>query len=251
MALNFATKSPRNTAYDQLVLWILLAGAVIVGAIVTYDTGFLSYLYAADTSRISVLITVLFLVFSAYCLIATIQLGRELGVAESVSRRLDEGEAPSRQSGRFAVGDMIVQRGVVGDHLSDVLLKRLRDSNATPGALLDSFISQFRSRTRLGTYGSDVLYKLGMLGTVIGFIQMLATMDGISQFDPETLRNTLQQMTSGMATALLTTIAGLVTGLILRVQFNLLEAVAARVIKETVRIDDIYLAPEASVDVRT
>lgn len=251
MALSLASRSPRNTAYDQLVLWILLAGAVVAGTIVTYDTGFLSYLYSADTSHISVLITVLFVAFSIYCLIATIQLGRELGVAESVSSRLDAGDTPSLRDGRLVVGDLVLARGMVGDHLADVLLKRSRDSSATPGALLDSFISQFRSRTRLGTYGSDVLYKLGMLGTVIGFIQMLATMDGISQFDPETLRTTLQQMTGGMATALLTTIAGLVTGLILRVQFNLLEAVAARVIKQTVRIDDIYLAPEASGNVRT
>lgn len=250
MALSIAGRTPRNTAYNQLVLWILLAGAVIVGAVITYDSGFLSYLFAADTSRITVLISVLFLVFSGYCLVSIAQFGRELATAEAVSSRLDAGETPVRLDRGFAIGDVVLGRGLVASHLNDVLLKRSRDNTATPGALLDSFISQFRSRTRLGTYGSDVLYKLGMLGTVIGFIQMLATMDGISQFDPETLRHTLQQMTGGMATALLTTIAGLVTGLILRVEFNLIEASAARIIKETVRIEDIYLAPRAAADVR-
>ena len=237
------TDNVRNRAYDKVVLWLLLAGLVILGLVVSYDYGFLQYLFVADSSHVSVLIAVLFAAFSLYCLITIVQFSRELHVAELSSSRLDRGELARVEAGVTRIGDYVVPHGWLGDHLSDILLKRSRDPNAGPGVLLDAFISQFRSRARFGIYGSDVLYKLGMLGTVIGFIQMLSTMDGIAQFDAETLRTALRGMTGGMATALLTTIAGLVCGLVLRVQFNMLEAVAADVIKRTVRIGDIYLAP--------
>ncbi|MHA6728828.1 MotA/TolQ/ExbB proton channel family protein [Devosia sp. A369] len=237
-----------NRAYDKVALWLLLAGLVVLGLVVGYDYGFLQYLFAADSSHVSVLIAILFAGFSLYCLATIVQFSSELHVAKLSSHRLDLGELASVNAGVTRIGDYVLPRGWVGEHLSDILLKRSRDPNARPGVLLDAFISQFRSRARFGIYGSDVLYKLGMLGTVIGFIQMLSTMDGIAQFDPETLRTALRGMTGGMATALLTTVAGLVCGLILRIQFNLLEGVAADVIKSTVRIGDIYLAPLPMTD---
>ncbi|HHY49734.1 MAG TPA: MotA/TolQ/ExbB proton channel family protein [Alphaproteobacteria bacterium] len=243
----------RDRSYNKVVHWILVAGLTCLGAVVLYDYGFLSYLYAADSSRISVLITVLFVGFSLYCLGIIFRFSQELSLVTEAAQRLARGEAPRVHDEDIWLGDFRLPRPrLVTEHLLDLMLKRQRDAEAQPGVLLDSFISQFRSRTRFGTYASDVLYKLGMLGTVIGFIQMLGSLDAIEDFSTETLRASLQTMTGGMATALLTTVAGLVCGLILRVQFNMADAVAADVVKRTVRIGDIYLAPTAKTapDVR-
>lgn len=245
----------RDRAYNKIVYWVLLAGLCILGAVVLYDYGFLTYMYGADTSGISILITVLFVGFSLYCLIVLISFSRELAVATDVSERLSRHETVLVVGETVEIGGTALPRTrLVSEHILDLLLKQARNAAAGPGVLLDSFISQFRARTRFGVYAADMLYKLGMLGTVIGFIQMLGTIGGMSDFTTESLRESLQGMTGGMATALLTTIAGLVTGLLLRLQFNLADAVAADVVKKTVRIGDIYLSPrtqEAPADVRT
>ena len=67
-----------------------------------------------------------------------------------------------------------------------------------------------------------VMTKLGMLGTVIGFIMMLSTCLGsLSLQNVQAVQATLSNMTTGMSTALVTTATGLVCSLILQLQiFN-------------------------------
>jgi len=65
----------------------------------------------------------------------------------------------------------------------------------------------------------------------------------MQKFDVETLREALQQMTAGMAIALLTTIAGLVCGILLRIQYNIADSLAAEVLRTTVRITEVRLVP--------
>jgi hypothetical protein len=67
-----------------------------------------------------------------------------------------------------------------------------------------------------------VMTKLGMLGTVIGFILMLSTCLGnISFQNVQSMQSVIGSMTSGMSTALVTTATGLVCSLVLQLQiFN-------------------------------
>ena len=67
-----------------------------------------------------------------------------------------------------------------------------------------------------------VMTKLGMLGTVIGFILMLSTCLGdISFQNVQSMQSVIGNMTSGMSTALVTTATGLICSLILQLQiFN-------------------------------
>jgi hypothetical protein len=59
----------------------------------------------------------------------------------------------------------------------------------------------------------------------------------------ETLRAALQRMIAGMAVSLLTTIAGLVGGILLRVQYNLAEALATDIVQTAVRMTETALVP--------
>ena len=70
-------------------------------------------------------------------------------------------------------------------------------------------------RVKTGWFFSDVLITLGMLGTVAGFIMML-------EGDISAAKTALASMSKGMGIALYTTAAGVVGGLLLKVQlFNL------------------------------
>jgi len=74
-----------------------------------------------------------------------------------------------------------------------------------------------------GWFVSDIMITLGMIGTVVGFIYMLATCFGnIDITQPQTMRLALNRMSMGMGTALYTTASGLICSLLLKLQlFNL------------------------------
>lgn len=70
--------------------------------------------------------------------------------------------------------------------------------------------------------------KLGLLGTVVGFIVMASQIGRMPSFDIDQVQNLLKQMTAGMAIALYTTLVGLIANLWLGLQLLLLDRVADR-----------------------
>ena len=109
--------------------------------------------------------------------------------------------------------------------------------------LMMSLGAEFRRRTKIGTYGSDLLYKLGMLGTMVGFVMMLNSMGDLSNFDVDTLRGALQKMIAGMAVSLLTTIAGLIGGILLRLEYNIADALVTDISQTAVSFTEASLLP--------
>lgn len=65
---------------------------------------------------------------------------------------------------------------------------------------------------------SELCLSLGMVGTVIGFIQMLAGFSTINVSNPTSLQNMIVAMSFGMSTALYTTLVGLIFGNLLKLQ---------------------------------
>ena len=83
---------------------------------------------------------------------------------------------------------------------------------------------ELSNRHALGYLAVDILLKLGLTGTVIGFILMLLPIGEITDFDPQILQKLLGTMSGGMAVALYTTLTGLVTSMLLKFQYFLLDS---------------------------
>jgi hypothetical protein len=80
-------------------------------------------------------------------------------------------------------------------------------------------VNEYCQKNEVGWFASDMFLTLGMIGTVIGFIFMLSTsFADISTANVVTLKAALSKMSMGMSTALFTTAAGLICGLILKIQ---------------------------------
>ena len=60
---------------------------------------------------------------------------------------------------------------------------------------------------------------------IIGFILMLTPIGEIKEFDPSLIQQLLSTMSGGMAVALYTTLAGLLTSSLLKVQYHFLDSV--------------------------
>ena len=83
---------------------------------------------------------------------------------------------------------------------------------------------ELSNKHALGYLAVDILLKLGLTGTVIGFILMLLPIGEIRDFDPQVLQQLLATMSGGMAVALYTTLTGLVTSMLLKFQYFVLDS---------------------------
>jgi len=84
-----------------------------------------------------------------------------------------------------------------------------------------------------GWFAADSVLKIGLLGTIIGFILMLAPIGELTSFDATSLQSALAAMSAGMAVALYTTLTGVIANIILRFQFQFLaDAMQKRLTQE-------------------
>lgn len=74
-----------------------------------------------------------------------------------------------------------------------------------------------------GFEAADQAMALGMLGTVIGFIIMSRSFATVDFSNVENIKELLVMATSGMSTALYTTVSGLIASIIIRLSYYIFE----------------------------
>lgn len=103
-------------------------------------------------------------------------------------------------------------------HWCQLLGEKLSDKRADE----EDLESRMERWLNHGWFAADLCLKIGLLGTIIGFILMLSPIRDLTAFDPANLQNALKAMSGGMAVALYTTLAGLASHILLRLQYQLL-----------------------------
>ena len=90
-------------------------------------------------------------------------------------------------------------------------------------SIRDEFKAKLYEFVDNGFFVADLLLKLGIVGTVIGFIIMLSSLSTIDEMNLSKMNNLLLSMSSGMKVALYTTLSGLIGSILLTIQNNFLE----------------------------
>lgn len=81
-----------------------------------------------------------------------------------------------------------------------------------------------RRGTDLQWFLADAVLSLGMVGTLFGFLMVLySTFEGIDVTDTESMKQAIESLANGMGTALLTSLVGLVSSIIIKFQLVILE----------------------------
>ena len=176
---------------------IILLTVIIFSFYVFYDLNFLNLILVSDKSKISMLILTIYLVATMHWMY--------------VARNLD-----SEMKGEGKVSDFL----------------KVSESKTATGrqSLLKILEDELSNRHALGHMISDILLKLGLTGTVVGFILMLLPIGEMKDFDPEKKQPLLSSMSGGMAVALYTTLSGLVTSTVLKFQYFLLDSSLSKLI---------------------
>ena len=173
---------------------LLLLVLIIFGVWILDERGLLAVVLEGDKSQISTVIGCLWIISSIYWLYLS---------------KIISDERNSFENMEFKNKKLLVSR-----------FFNSLEKNEDKDVLINAFESEFEKKISYGLVASDVALKLGLLGTIIGFILMLKPIADLNSTSPEDLKIALSSMSSGMAVALYTTLTGLIVSTLLRIQFH-------------------------------
>jgi hypothetical protein len=236
-------EAPAGSAADRapLLRWLIFTGATVFAAIVLWSYGLIRLMIASDRTYLSSLIALIYVGASLHCLWRTIVISREGDAGRRTASRIEAGGAD------FAAADApaALPDGLIADHIRDLALKARTQGQGRldQTLLLRSLADRLRGSNGFGAFASDTLLKLGLLGTIIGFIIMLAPIAGLDASDKSMLKSSMGLMSDGMAVAMYTTLAGLVGSILLRIQYYMLDTATAKVFSRAVTLTETRVVP--------
>ena len=224
-----------------LLLWMIFTGLSIFAAMLLWHYGFIHLMVVSDRTYISSLIAVLYIVTCGHCFWRTRAIARE---AEAGRRCLTVLSAPDGAK-VLASDARALPAGMVTDHIRSLVTKAAMQGagRIDQTLLLRSLADRLRGSNGFGAFVSDTLMKLGLLGTIIGFIIMLAPIAGLDAADKVAMKSSMGLMSGGMAVAMYTTLAGLVGSILVRIQYYMLDAATQRVFSDAVMLTETRVTP--------
>lgn len=180
--------------------YLLLKASLVLSLIIfsfylLFQLDLIALIINSDRSKISLIILVIYLLATLHWFYIAITLDKEISSIDK----------PEKNT---LIGRYLIKRN------------ELEKTQSLYNLLED----ELSNRHSIGYLIVDILLKLGLTGTVIGFILMLLPIGEIKDFDPQILQKLLSTMSGGMAVALYTTLTGLVTSMLLKFQYFLLDS---------------------------
>jgi hypothetical protein len=226
-------------AYSLLLRWLLLAGLMLFTGWVLWDQGLLQRILLSDPTRITLIIGLLFLAASGHCALRSLYLSTEQEALQRIVRGLTGEPRPGR------IDPVLLEGSLSGEFLRGLLSKPVSrtggEARSDSQLLAQVMAEQARGQHEAGWFVSGLLIKLGLLGTVVGFVLMLAPVAALESFDLSDIQGLLRRMTGGMGVALNTTLLGLACSMLLSLQYLMLDRAADRLVAAAVHLAETRL----------
>jgi hypothetical protein len=229
-----------------LLHWMIFTGLCAFAGVLLWQYGLIRLMVASDRTYISSIICVLYVASSLHCLWRTLAIAREADASRDAALMLAKNTALSATPGAAPSSwPDTLPPGLVSDHIRNLVVKAetQQSGRVDQTLLLRSLADRLRGSNGFGAFASDTLMKLGLLGTIIGFIVMLAPIAGLDASDRAMMKSSMGLMSDGMAIAMYTTLAGLVGSILLKVQYYMLDAATARVFSQAVTLTETRVVP--------
>ena len=215
-----------DSSGGTFLYWLAIAGLMLLGGVLFIHFGLLALFLEQDASRLSLVILAGLIIASGHAgyrswlMDKELKCARGLGAADVILSSEDNSSIATNYQN--AVATALANGREVADlvNLGTDLQQQVRAGHAS------------------GWFVADLMIKLGLLGTVIGFMFMLSSVAQMETTDLNAAKLMLTQMSGGMRIALFTTLAGLSSGLILGIQYQLLDRAADRLFGIIVTIVD-------------
>jgi hypothetical protein len=194
-----------GTYYPQL--WFLLISLLVFAVYVAWDLRIFAHIAALDKSYMASLIIALVLAASVHCGWHILQYANRIRKLETWLGQqliLDASSTPFLQQ-----------------YLTDLSTDPQPDSSSDD-AIVEIHADRIRAPVELGWFFVDLSVRLGLLGTIIGFILIFSSLTSINISGGDELKDLLIAMSGGMGTALLTTLTGLIGASMVSFQYLIL-----------------------------
>jgi len=203
----------KNTHIDNIfIYWIYFVSLIVISIYIMESFNLISTIFRDDISYISSLIAVIFL---SYLTLG----GYHLYKLRDALYFLDSNKDITKNNIFVVIYNDF--RVLYSEKNNEVNKPQMFLTNLQ--SIRDEFKAKLYEFVDNGFFVADLLLKLGIVGTVIGFIIMLSSLSTIDEMNLSKMNNLLLSMSSGMKVALYTTLSGLVGSILLTIQNNFLE----------------------------
>lgn len=244
---------PEKGQHHLLLVWLIFTCLLLFSLFMVWHAGWLSLLYQSDKSRICWVITLLYLFISLHCAMRIMAVSRQLNATSEVRRTImtEKDLHFSKVNGDVVVNDTVtLPKSLITEYIHDLMHKyatyrrvETGDSSNDNKDLLEVYESRLKGQHEIGWFVSDLMIKLGLLGTIVGFVLMLGSVVDVTDFDVSTMQKILKQMSTGMGTALYTTFAGLICSILTATQYYMLDQAAEEILETTRHLSQVYVLP--------
>lgn len=236
-----AKHAPNRTDYIHLQTWLIIAIFCAFAAWVAFDNKIFHIMVDTDKSYLSLATIMVFLTASAHAAWHITATATRIKAANRyLDGNTDESFAPSDipPSTRTSVNLDDSGPTFIGNFLRDVSEFSSRKQGRPDNHILEIYADQLRSPVEIGWFIVDLLIRLGLLGTIVGFIFILRTLVSGPLPSADQIQTLLISMSGGMGTALFTTLSGLTTATLLGLQYTVLGRSVETLIALLIRINE-------------
>jgi biopolymer transport protein ExbB/TolQ len=200
--------------------WLLIAAAVAIAVVTAVRSGSLAFVIENDSTYLSEAVLALFAGAMAYCGARSWRLSQELlAVQQAAGQRVAPRTLPPARR----------RDGWVSTFLARAADPRQCADPEQAQALRETLRERLRGPHEVGWFVTETLTKLGLLGTVIGFLIMMSALIGAQQLEIGAMQAILRDMASGMGVKIIATVVGLLCNMVLALQWLLLDRCADKV----------------------
>lgn len=238
--------------HHLLLTWLCFTGLLLFALFIGWQENLLLQVYATDRSRISLLITLIYVIVTLHCAMRIWNLSHESNQVRSICRYIHNNRntdlAIENDETRLA-GYGPMPESIMKEYLHDLILQRKynqqidSEDQGPTRDLIEVYSARLKGPQEIGWFATDIMLKLGLLGTIIGFMMMLGSVANVTDFDVTTMQKILQLMSSGMGTALFTTMTGLVASMLAATQYYMLDRSADSMLESMQHISEVRLKP--------
>tara|TARA_B100001079_G_scaffold271352_1_gene288499 strand:+ start:622 stop:1311 length:690 start_codon:yes stop_codon:yes gene_type:complete len=206
---------------------LVLLGIILFAFFLASERGFIELTLKSDRSYLSYVILTLYFLATLHWILICYRLSAEITALDLVEQELWFDFSSQT--------DLAIERYFT--EATD-----LTKQGARYQGLLEAFGDRIYNRHATGHFISDILLKIGLLGTIIGFILMLMPVAEVKEFEGNFMQQLLGEMSEGMAVALYTTLAGLSTSMLLKMQYQIIDSSAAKLVTRVSELSELRFA---------
>ena len=240
--------------HHLLLTWLILTGLIVFSLFIAAHENILILLFNGDKSRISWVISLFYMLITIHCAKRVYMISNQINISLFIKNIILEQHHLDIKliDGKVAINnETILPDCLLTDYIHDLVYKITHETNNgnrqninNNTELIDVYESRLKQPHDIGWFMTDLMIKLGLLGTIIGFVLMLGSVSNVTDFDVSTMQSILKNMSSGMGTALYTTFAGLICSILAGIQYHLLDQGADEVIDAAKHLTNIYVLPK-------